>query len=66
MNDPEPRVDRTAFSVISLQEDHDDAEYWLAKSPQERLEALELMRRLQYGDRASEGLQRILTVAELK
>jgi hypothetical protein len=52
--------------VISLQEDHDDAEYWLAKSPQERLEALELMRRLQYGDRASEGLQRILTVAELK
>lgn len=59
------RVDRTAFSVIPLNEDHDDADYWRSRSPQERLEALELMRRTLYGERATERLQRVLEVAQL-
>jgi hypothetical protein len=65
MGDEPPRVDRSLLTVMPLSGDHDDAEYWSAKTPQERLEALELMRRLQYGERATQGLQRVLTVAQL-
>ena len=38
------RMDRTAFSSRALDEEPDDRAYWLSKTPQERLAALELMR----------------------
>lgn len=37
------KIDKGALSVISLSEESDDKEYWYAKTPQERLEAVELM-----------------------
>jgi hypothetical protein len=69
MNDPVLsawRVDRTALSVAKLtdQPDDDDA-YWFSRTPQERLAALELMRRITYGPAASGRLQRILEVIDL-
>jgi len=40
-----PRLDRTAYSVVSLEEaDNDEVEYWLFKTPYERLDALETLR----------------------
>ncbi len=63
----EVRMDRTAFSVVSLKEESDEKEYWQTKTPQERLETVELLRQLNYGyDPATARLQRVLTVAELK
>lgn len=61
-----PKVDRTAFSVVSLDEaDTDEMEYWLSKSPYERLEALEILRQIFYGyDPATTRLQRILEITE--
>ncbi|HUT53663.1 MAG TPA: hypothetical protein VM658_09745 [bacterium] len=60
------RIDRTAFDVVSLRE-ADDSDYWLDRTPEERLNAMEFMRRVMYGrDRVSERLQRILEIAELK
>jgi len=44
-----PKVDRTAFTVSSLSEPSDEKAYWLSKTPQERLEAVELMRQVIYG-----------------
>ena len=38
------RLDRTAFQVGSLDDDREEVEYWRAKTPEERMEALELMR----------------------
>ena len=66
MEERSHRVDRSAYSILPLAGDHDDAEYWRSKSPKERLEALELMRRLHYGERATERLQRVLTVVKLE
>jgi hypothetical protein len=61
------RVDRTAFSVGQLHDPSDEKAYWLARSPQERLEAIEVMRQALYGyDPSSTPLQRILTITELK
>ena len=59
------KMDKTTFSVVSLMDDPDDKEYWLTKTPQERLEALELLRQLNYGyDPTTTRLQRVLEVVE--
>jgi hypothetical protein len=42
------RVDRTALSKAPLARQGHDREHWLAQSPRQRLEALELMRQLNY------------------
>ena len=62
------KVDRTAFSVIPLEEnDNDEKAYWLSKTPYERLQAVELMRRVIYGYKpASIRLQRFFEVTQLK
>lgn len=61
-----PKLDRTVFSVVSLEEgDSDEMEYWLSKTPYERLDALETLRQIFYGyDPTTTRLQRILEVAE--
>ena len=63
----EVRMDKTAFSVVSLTEESDEKEYWQTKTPQERLETVELLRQLNYGyDPATARLQRVLAIAELE
>ena len=60
------KIDKGALSVISLSEESDDKEYWHTKTPQERLEAVELMRQINYGyDPTTIRLQRVLEVAQL-
>src|SRR5437763_17045993 len=61
-----PRLDRTSFSTRGLYEKSDEPGYWAQKTPQERLEALELMRQILYGyDPATTRLQRALTVTRM-
>ena len=72
--DPEPensgddfRLDRTQFSVGHLTDPDDAVRYWLSRPVEERLRALELLRRTFYGyTDATEGLQRVLEVAQLE
>jgi hypothetical protein len=60
------KMDKTAFSIASLLDESDEKGYWLAKTPHERLEAMELMRQIIYGyDPSSARLQRVLAIAEL-
>ena len=61
------KMDKVMFSVLSSFEKADEADktYWHSKTPQERLEALELMRRINYGyNPTTDRLQRVLEVAE--
>jgi hypothetical protein len=44
----ELRVDRTALSVVP-RDDSDDNLYWRSRSPEERLEAIEVNRQIVYG-----------------
>lgn len=61
------KMDKSVFSVGSLTDESDEKEFWLSKTPEERLEAMELLRQLNYGyDPASARLQRIFTVTALK
>ncbi len=57
---------KNKFEVVDLK-DADDSSYWIERSPIERIEAIEFMRRIMYDhDRVSQRLQRFLTVVELK
>jgi hypothetical protein len=59
-----PKVRRDVFKVTSLFAQSDDKEYWLSKTPEERLEAVELMRRIVYGDETAKRLQRVLDITQ--
>jgi hypothetical protein len=59
------KIDRKAFSVGSVLEPSDEKAYWLSKTPQERLQAAELMRQIVYGyDPATTRLQRVLEITQ--
>jgi hypothetical protein len=61
------QLDRTQLSVVRLTDPDDAVEYWLSRPVEERLRALELLRRTFYGyTSATEGLQRVLEVAQLE
>jgi len=63
----EIRLDRTYSSVVGLTDTDDAVAYWLSRPVEERLRALELLRRTFYGcTSASGGLQRILEVVQLE
>ena len=58
-------VDRSVVVISNLRDDADERDYWLSKTPAERLRALELMRQVIYGyDPSTAGLQRVLSVLE--
>jgi hypothetical protein len=60
-------IDKSFFSVSSLEDCNDEKAYWLAKSHTERLAALELTRQIIYGyDPSTTRLQRFFEVTELK
>jgi len=58
------RIDRSAASIDECE---NEQRYWRAKSPKERMQALELMRQIIYGyDPATTRLQRVFEVVELQ
>jgi HAMP domain-containing protein len=62
----ELRMDRTKLSVAGLTDPDDALEYWLTRPIEERLQALERLRRISHGDAiASARLQRVLEIAQL-
>lgn len=61
------RIDRTAFSVVPLGDEPDDRAYWLSRPVEERLAAVELLRRINYGyDPNTARLQRILEITTVE
>jgi hypothetical protein len=62
----ERRIDRSAFEIAKLTDKPNDRQYWMSKTPEERFEALELLRQIPCGyDPATERLQRVLEVVKL-
>jgi hypothetical protein len=61
------RMDKSAFSVASLAQADDELDYWLTRTPLERLRAVELIRQALYGYTGpAPRLQRVLTVTQLQ
>jgi hypothetical protein len=61
------RIDRSSLHASSFDEaDADDIDFWMSKTPTERVEGIEYLRRWLYGDdQVDARLQRVLTFAEL-
>jgi hypothetical protein len=57
-------LDKTSFSITSL-EAPDESEFWLSQSPEARINHIETLRRINYGDAASERLQRVFDIIQL-
>ena len=58
------KLDKRFFSVVSLSDQSGDRDYWLSRKPIERLRQVEVLRRMNYGYRATAGLQRVLEFAQ--
>jgi hypothetical protein len=60
------KIDKTAFTVASLSDPPDEKQYWLSKTPAERLQAVELMRQILYDyNPAITRLQRVFEVTQI-
>jgi hypothetical protein len=55
------RLDKTALAVVSSFDEarKEDEAYWIARTPQERIRQIELLRRMNYGLAATKRLQRV-------
>jgi hypothetical protein len=67
MNLPDKyKLDRGVLETAELTSKSNDRQYWLSKTPDERFEALEILRQIAYGyDPATERLQRVFEVVKL-
>jgi len=66
MSEEKFRMDKRFFSIVGFHDPPDETAFWLSKTPQERLEAVEYMRRMNYGDAACGRLQRIFEITQRK
>lgn len=61
-----PRLNRNIVKVTSFNDIEEEKRYWLSKTPSERLQAVEINRRMVYGtDRATSRLQRVVEIVQL-
>ena len=61
-----PSLDKRIVKVTSLDDIEEEKKYWISKTPVERIEAIEINRRMIYGeDRATSRLQRFFEISEL-
>jgi hypothetical protein len=61
------RIDRQSIEIARLAARSNDRAYWLSRTPEERFEALELLRQIAYGyDPATERLQRVLEITQFE
>jgi hypothetical protein len=59
------KLDKTVVSKASLSDPTNDKEYWLTKTPHERLQVVEYLRRLNYGEaQCTARLQGVLGIAQ--
>lgn len=58
------QVDRSIVSISSVFEDTESRNYWLTQDPQKRVRHIEELRRINYGNRATERLQRVFEIAQ--
>lgn len=64
---PEMHLDKTKISISNSFDNTEEKEYWLSRTPEERLMHVERLRRIAYGyDENSGGLQRVLEITERK
>ena len=62
--DPGHKLDRSFISVSDRFDDDEVRRYWHSRTPAQRLAQVEILRRINYGNRAAERLLRVLEIVE--
>jgi len=65
-DDLELRLDKTKISFSDSFDNTEEREYWWSRTPEERFVHIERLRRINYGHKATERLQRVIEVVECK
>ena len=61
-----PSLDKRVVKITPLDDTEEEKDYWISKTPVERIEVIEINRRMIYGeDRVASRLQRFPEIAEL-
>ena len=60
----EVKLDKEVFTTVPLFDESADKAFWLSQSPQARIDQIEILRQINYGDRATSRLQRVLEIAK--
>ena len=61
-----PRLNKKIVKITSLEDTEEEKKYWISMTPLERIEAIEINRRMIYGeDRVTSRLQRFFETSEL-
>lgn len=58
------KIDKTKLSVVHEFDNSEEKAYWLSRTPEERLRHVETLRRMNYGDKATERLQKVIEVVK--
>jgi hypothetical protein len=58
------KLDKTALSLAPGFDTSDEKAYWFSRTPSERLQHMEVLRRINYGHHATARLQRVFEVAQ--
>ena len=62
-----PKLDKSVLTVAPLAQSDDQKNYWLKRSHAERMNAIEINRRLIYGkDRATSRIEKTIEVLDLE
>lgn len=63
---PKLKLDKTKIKIVDSIEDSvaDEIEYWRNTTIKQRLQHIERLRRLNYGTRATERLQRVIQIVK--
>ncbi|MDZ4688031.1 MAG: hypothetical protein SH850_23400 [Planctomycetaceae bacterium] len=59
-----PRLDKTAVSIVPLSQADDENAYWWSRTPEERMQHLEYLRRLNYGEAATGRMVKVLEIVQ--
>ena len=62
---PKLKIDRTRIKVIEDFDESEELEFWRSTSYEERLEHLERLRWMAYGDKIRGRISRVIEVVEL-
>ena len=61
-----PSLNKQVMKVTSFNDIAEEKDYWMSKSPRERIEAIEINRRMIYGqNRVASRLQRFFETSDL-
>jgi hypothetical protein len=57
-----PQADKSPFSVRQSFDETDYKTYWLSRTPDKRLHHMEFLRRINYGEKATARIQKVLEI----